>query len=148
MNPLGSQAGGLILRVSQEVTPQLLLELVGHNSGQSFLTCQQSQLDKVGREYEKCVRQVAHQTRCVSKEQEVCQWLQVFLQTCPQHILQRCLTPDATEILVSLKTRLVMEGQLELKKLCVNSLSEVRNPVLKDFSKQKKITSSRWLRLG
>jgi len=106
MNPLGSQVGRLILRVSTEVTPQLMLELAGHNAGQSFLTCQQAELDRVGREYEQCVRQAAHQTRCVSRDQEVCQWLQVFLQTCTQHILQRCLSTEATQILVSLKTRL------------------------------------------
>ena len=148
MNPLGSQVARLISRVSSEVTPQLLLELVSHTSGQSFLTCEQAELDRVGREYEQCVRQTAHQARCVSREQELCQWLEVFLHTCTNHILNRCLTAQATEMLLSLKTRLVMESQLKLKAMCVASQGQVRNPLVLQFHNQEKITSSKWLRLG
>ena len=148
-NPLGSRVAALILRLSSEVTPQLMLELVGQNAGQSFLTCEQAQLDSVGRQYERCVRQAAHQARCVTREQEVCGWLQVFLQTCTRHILQRCLTTEATEMLLSLKTRLVMESsEIKLQKMCANSQIEGRNPLVKQLNNQEKITSARWLRLG
>ena len=138
----------MILWVSSEVTPQLMLELVEHNAGQSFLTCSQPELDSAGREYEQCVRQTAHQTRCVSREQEVCPWLEVFLRTCTSQILARCLSSQAAEMLLSLKTRLVMESQARLKKMCANSQSGVRPPVVKQTNNLEKITSSRWLRLG
>ena len=146
---LGSHVARLILRVSKEVTPQLMLELVAHNSGQSFLTCGQPELDSVGREYEQCARQTAHQARCVTREEEVCPWLEVFLTTCTQHILASCLTSEATEMLLSLKTRVLMESEVRLKKLCANSQqSQVKSPVARQHRNQEKISSSRWLRLG
>ena len=150
INPLGSEVAHLILRVSSEVTPQLLLELVAHNAGQSFLTCSQPELDSAGREYEQCVRQTAHQSRCVSREEEVCPWLEVFLRTCTSQILARCLTSQAAERLLSLETRLVMESQeARLKNMCANSQGGVRAPaVVRQTNNLEKITSSRWLRLG
>ena len=125
----------------------MLLELVGHNSGQSFLTCQQSQLDKVGREYEQCVRQAAHQTRCVSREQEVCQWLQLWTKTCTQQILSKCLASQATEMLVKLQSRLMMESHLSLRNLCGDQKIDVVYPV-KHSRHKETLISTRWLRLG
>ena len=149
INPLGSQVAHLILKISSEVTPQLLLELVEHNAGQSFLTCSQTELDSTGREYEQCVRQTAHQSRCVSREEEVCPWLEVFLRTCTSQILARCLSSQAAERLLSLETRLVMESQARLKKMCANSQAGVRaQVVVRQTNNLEKITSSRWLRLG
>ena len=101
----------------------------------------------MGRQYKQCVRQVAHQTRCVTRDEEVCQWLQVWTNTCTHQILSKCLHPTATELLVKLKSRLVLESHLKLEKLCGSNDIDVVHPV-HHAKHQDNIISSRWLRLG
>ena len=135
----------MVGRLSSEVTPQFILEMMAGDSGHLSIRCEQAKLDKVGREYEQCYRQVAHQAKCVTRDQDVCQWLTVWTKTCTQKILSRCLASRATELLVKLKNRLMMESDLELERLCGDTDIEVEYPVKQQ---QENLISSRWLRLG
>lgn len=147
INSIGSEVGRLVGRLSSEVTPQFILELMAGDSGHLSITCQQDQLDRVGREYEQCYRQVAHQTKCVTRDEEVCQWLSVWTKTCTHQILSKCLARRATNLLVKLKTRLMMESNSEVERLCRDRDIEVVYPV-KHSKQQENLLSSRWLRLG
>merc|ERR1711910_92433 len=147
INSVGSHVGRLVSRLSSEVTPQFILEMVAENSGHRGITCEQRELDHVGREYHRCVRQVAHQARCVTREQEVCQWLQLWTKTCTQQILSKCLASQATEMLVKLQSRLMMESHLSLRNLCGDQKIDVVYPV-KPSRHKETLISTRWLRLG
>ena len=156
-NPRGTKFGRLIGKVSTEVTSQFLLEAVTSNAGHSVITCHQNELDTLVQDYERCVRQIQHQLRCISGGENVCGWHNAFINTCTGEILGRCLTQESISSLQLLQTAVIRNNAGSILQGC-DPQESVRQNLL-DFARNldrqeslvasnQKVPSSALLRLG
>jgi len=111
----------LIGRVSTEVTSQFMLELLTANLGHSEVTCGQGELDTVLRDYERCVKQVQHSVRCLETQDQVCGWINAFIDTCTGQILGRCLKDESVTSLKMLQKTTVNNNAKKDLRNCENS---------------------------
>lgn len=156
-NPGGSKFGRLIGKVSTEVTSQFLLEAVTSNGGHSVITCHQNELDQLVQDYERCVRQIQHQLRCLSGGESVCSWLNAFINTCTGEILGRCFAQESISSLKLLQTAVIRNNADDILQDCDSQESVQQN--LLEFARNlqheeslvasnQKVPSSALLRLG
>ena len=121
-------------------------------------TCSPQNGDNGGfQDYERCVRQIQHQLRCISGGENVCGWHNAFINTCTGEILGRCLTQESISSLQLLQTAVIRNNAGSILQGC-DPQESVRQNLL-DFARNldrqeslvasnQKVPSSALLRLG
>lgn len=133
INSEGAKLARLVSKISTDVTTQFMLELVANHNGHSHFECHEEEFDSAVGEYDRCVRQVKHNLRCVGSGKELCGWLEAFTNTCSGVFLGNCLSSQARHSLKALQASLLSKNKVVQSHKCFDE--DLQIDAVMDFAR-------------
>merc|ERR1711902_157759 len=122
-NTQGEQVARMVGEVSTSVTSRAIMDIITHANGHSPVSCSQSELGEMEREYEMCVKRRQYKLKCFNLSTDnQCDTLSDFIEQCTKRILGRCFGTDFSSYISHVQSwSLSLSG--DLQETCFTSQS-------------------------